>query len=229
MSKRHFILFLLLSALTGLGQAPGQDSVAKSADPAEFRLSPAAVAAGIDGRLAVKLNISPEGRATDIRIFGSPMWPCRGPKPDSVIDEVKKAVKEHILAMKFSPGVREGKPVSSDAEITFMLSERIKGAANMPGRLFRPDIAEPGLVDVRKLDSFAESLRQPSKLVRSRGLMILQVLVDVNGKVTHAGVYKGVPELASIARDAACESTFRPATVKGAPVPMTGMLTYLFQ
>jgi hypothetical protein len=221
------LIFLFLAPCWCPGQGLEQNSAAKPITVEEYHLSPTALAAGIDGRLAIGLTINESGKASDVRIYGGPMWPCGSSMPESEIDKVKKSVKEHVLEMKFSPELKDGKARSVSAEITFMLSERIKGAANIPGRLFRPSMAEPGLVDVGQIERRAESLRRPSRVVRFRGVIIVQILVDENGKVTHAGVYKGSPE--SSARDAACESKFKPATVKGKPVPMTGMLTYIFQ
>lgn len=232
MRNKHFPLLLLLFLLVAnvsFGQSTDQNSSAKVLGTAEYRLPPAAVAAGIDGRLAIGLTVNAAGKASDVRIYSTPMWPCGARIPNSEIDEVRKTVKEHVLALSFAPEIKDGKARSVAVEITLTLTERIKGAAAIFGRLYRPNIAEPGLVDVGTLESRVESLKRPTKLVQSRGIATLQVLVDEKGEVASAGVFKGIPAVATAARDAVCESKFRPATVNGKPVPMTGTLTYFFK
>lgn len=220
------ILVLLLLNGTGFSQLAG---TVRLLSTNEYQLPASAVAAGIDGKLVIGLTVDREGKSRDVRVYSTPMWPCGAKRPSSQIQEVQKTIEDHVMLLKFSPEMTDGKPKSVSAEITLMLSERIKGAANMPGRLYRPDLAEAGLVDMGALGGLAADLRRPSRLVQRRGIVMLQLLVNEKGEVASAGLLNGTPELGDAARDAACESRFRPATMKGRPVPMYGTLSYTFQ
>lgn len=221
-------VLIMLPGCLGVGQTPGQNSEAKAPNSSEFHLSPAAVAAGIDGKLSIGLTINADGTASGLRIYGGPMWPCGDSTPNSQMEEVRKEVRKHVLAMKFSPEIKDGKPRSVSAEITFMLSERFKGAAITPGRVYRSGDG-PGLVDVGQINGRAEFLPRPFFAGRQRGATLLQILVDESGDVTSAGGFKGDPNLITAARDAACKAKFKPATADGKPVRMTGILTYIFR
>lgn len=219
------LLLILSGALAAASQTPVEDVPVRVLDSPEFVMSPAAVAAGLDGKLPIALSIGSDGRASDVRVYGTPMWPCGSRRPESEIDEVLKSVKRHVSGLKFSPEIKNGKAKSVSAEIVLALTDRFKGAANAPQRLFQPDPQTPGLIDVVRVERFGEKLQKPA-LATSRGVIEIQVLVDETGKVVLAGLYKGSITLLPDARDAACGSTFRPATVKGKAYPMTGLLMY---
>src|SRR5690349_16460826 len=89
---RNLIRFSILSALLccGVGQTPAQNSTAQVSGSQEYQLSPAAAAAGIDGKLTVGLTINADGSASDVTIYGGPMSPCGAPVPNSLIEEVRK-------------------------------------------------------------------------------------------------------------------------------------------
>lgn len=79
------------------------------------------------------------------------------------------------------------------------------------------------------MERLAEKLEKPLGDGARRGVVILQILVDETGKVTHAGFFKGAPPYFQAARDAACSSKFRTGKVDGKRYPITGLLTYIFQ
>lgn len=231
---RNTVLLLLLHSVLlfgGFASAQTTDAVtpAKALDVPVYKLSPEAVAAGIDGKLTIGLRINSDGSTGNVWVYGTPMWPCGSPRPDSEIEGVIRSVKEQVLAIKFSPEMKDGKPRSTEAEITLSLSRRFAGAARTPRRLFRLDDSDPGLVDVGPIESLAEKLEKPFVDGGRRGPLILQILVSETGKVTHAGFLKGAPPYFQAARDAVCSSTFRTGSVDGKRHQITGLLTYIFQ
>jgi outer membrane biosynthesis protein TonB len=231
MIKHFSILLLLIPFLShhGLGQTAVQNSDAKPVNTPEFQLSPAAEAAGIDGKLSIGLTINADGRPSDLRIYGGPMWPCGASTPNSQIEEVRKEVRKHVLGMTFSPEIKDGKPKSVSGEITFMLSDRFRGASKAVGKVYQTNANDPGLIDIGlTISSRVESLPRPF-LDGARGIVLLQILVDENGNVTSAGSFKGEPSLVPVTRDAACKAKFKPAIANGKPVRMTGTLSYILR
>jgi len=193
MSNRFLLLFIMLSYLhsTGFSQVKAGETEAKPGDWSDFKLSTEAVAAGIDGKMQIGLTISAEGKASRIRIFGGPMWPCSVKNEPDEVEQVRKSVKEYLERAIFQPATKNGKPKSSDVQITFLLSDLFKNAADSRGieENLKKDIYPP-LVDVKDIDRFA--LKQPPQLARvgdsvSYRISDVQVLVDETGTVVSAG------------------------------------------
>ena len=81
----------------------------------------------------------------------------------------------------------------------------IGGEVDPPVKLFAP---QPG---------YTEEARQ----ARVQGVVILQAVIDALGEVTHIKVLKGLPQgLADAAVETVSTWRFRPATLKGEPVPV---------
>lgn len=79
----------------------------------------------------------------------------------------------------------------------------------------------------------ATSLPKPAyptiaKNAHVSGEVRLQVVVDETGKVISANVISGHPLLSGAARQAAMQARFKPTTLSGDPVKVTGIITYNF-
>ena len=198
MKKLGLIFLALISlSLAADGQNADQNVEAKAIDGPEFRLSTAAAAAGIDGKLRIGLTIRPDGTPSSVRIFGGPVWPC-GTNPKDELEEVRRAVKEHILAMKFSPAISEGKARSVDAQMDFSLRKRGAGQQLLP---LRTD--DKMLYDVGPINRMAVSLPRPlhpgnGGPERLGGPVLIEAIVDDKGNIASAGGYMGHPRLQSI-------------------------------
>lgn len=93
----------------------------------DFNLSDKAAAAGIDGTLTVSFKVDRSGNVKEVDILAGPIWPCDS-SPGSVIKEVREAVKQNILASKFSPATKNGKPVDAGATLDFAIGVAYKEA-----------------------------------------------------------------------------------------------------
>jgi len=63
---------------------------------------------------------------------------------------------------------------------------------------------------------------------KASGSVVVQVLLDENGKVVSANAISGHPLLRAAAESAARASTFSPTLLKGEPVKVSGVVTYNF-
>lgn len=84
------------------------------------------------------------------------------------------------------------------------------------------------------LNGKATSLPKPeypaaAKAVRATGMVNVQIKVDTTGKVVEANAVSGHPLLRPAVVQAAKASTFNPTLQSGAPVNVTGILTYNFK
>jgi TonB family protein len=84
------------------------------------------------------------------------------------------------------------------------------------------------------LDSKATSKPDPTyppvaKAVKASGAVVVQVIVDEQGKVISARAVSGHPLLRSAAEAAARQARFSPTMLAGRPVKVSGTLTYNFE
>ncbi len=90
-----------------------------------------------------------------------------------------------------------------------------------------------GSVSGGMLNDKAKSLPQPvypaaAKAVRASGNVLVNIQLDIDGKVQSATAVSGHPLLRKAAEDAARKAIFEPTLLSGKPVRVTGTLTYHF-
>jgi protein TonB len=86
----------------------------------------------------------------------------------------------------------------------------------------------------RVLNSQALSLPKPNypplaRNIRLQGSVIVQVVIDENGKVLSAKVTSGHPLFAAEAQRAAMQARFSPTLIGETPVKVSGVITYKFE
>ncbi|MDT5062475.1 MAG: periplasmic protein TonB [Acidobacteriota bacterium] len=67
-----------------------------------------------------------------------------------------------------------------------------------------------------------------AKAANASGTVVVQVLIDEDGKVTQAHAVSGHPLLRKAAEEAARNARFSPTQLSGQPVKVTGVITYNF-
>jgi protein TonB len=68
----------------------------------------------------------------------------------------------------------------------------------------------------------------PAQSAKVQGVVILEALIGVNGKVTNARVLRSVPLLDQAALDAVMQWEFTPTRLNGQPVPVLMTVTVQF-
>ena len=232
MATRFFliysVMFLFLWPVSA--EAQTNETEAKAGDWPDFKLSAEAVAAGVDGKIQIGLTISAEGKASNIKLYGGPMWPCGIKDQPDAVEDVRKAVRQYLSVAKFQPATKNGKPKASDVQITFLLSDLFKNAANAKQieENLQKDIYPP-LVEVGNIDRFALQIsKQLSRLGNSPSYRLseVQILVDESGRVVSAGGFRIDPTYLSEARRLACSATFKPIVFRQRTIRMSGILTF---
>jgi hypothetical protein len=217
-SRIASVLFVLLTLSSALA---AQDKGIAFVSGPEFKLSDKAAAAGIDGTLTVLVKVDRAGNVKKVDILAGPIWPCDS-TPSAAIKDVREAVKKNILASKFSPAIKNGKPVDAEAKLDFAIgvayNEAVKGKQRGESRW---------VVDVASLGEKALRLPPPVNMGIS-GVVSVRVLIGESGNVISAGAVGGHPALRRSARMAACDSRFPPIIVDGKPIKVTGLITYEF-
>jgi TonB family protein len=67
-----------------------------------------------------------------------------------------------------------------------------------------------------------------AKLARVQGKVVVQVLIDENGKVISAKAVDGPPLLINESQRAALQAKFSPTKINGQAVKVSGVITYNF-
>lgn len=230
------LLFLSLTmlAMNASGQSKIPDSDAKILSSPEFKLSEAVDKAGIDGTVLIAVNVNESGDVKSAEILSGPAWPC-GQNPKKELDEIKKAVKESVLASKFSPAINDGKPHASFFWITYKVGEAYQALLRKRAEedAIKKGIAPPQIIKGGVLNGRALRLPRPEypQLARRQhlfGSVAVEILIDEHGKVILAGAVNGPIVFQFEARNAACGAKFTPTLLSGNPVKVSGLITYHF-
>lgn len=230
-------LLLLIAASFAVYTVPAQtapaDKDAKLIKGPLFMLSDEAAAVGIDGKVMVALQVDKNGKVALVVPYGGPSWPC-GSKPIKQLENMWEAVKQNVKASNFSPAIRDGKPVSSDLEMTFLVGQAYRDAVN---KRKKPEVAaykandewlQGGVVNGKALKLPKPEYPSEAHSQRISGAVSIDVLIDETGKVMRAGAVSGHPLLQGASRSAACDARFSPTLFKGQPVKVSGIITYNF-
>jgi TonB family protein len=222
-------IFTSILAPVYLAQTAQQDSGAKVISSQPFRMPDDAMAAGIDGKIQVAFTVDKTGEVKNILIMAGPVWPC-GTKPRKEIDEVLDGVKQNILTAKFSPAVKDGKPVSSDVMITFSIGDAYDAEVKRreAEKNGTPKLIRGGVINGRAINLPKPDYPPAAHSNRVGGVVTVDVLIDEQGNVARAGAASGHPLLQDDARNAACRAKFSPTTLQGNLVKVSGTITYNF-
>jgi len=230
----RFLLFLVffLFAISISAQTAPADSGVKVVSAPAFNLPEAAVAAGIEGKMAIAFTVDKTGEVKNLIPMDGAMWPC-GANPVKELDELWAYLKENVKASKFLPAIKHGEAVSSDISLTIDLDKtpQLTGKASpkVPDKSERkPTKINAGVINGRAISLPKPAYPPAARANRASGIVSVEVLIDEQGKVLSAGVMSGHPTLQAEARTAACLAKFSSTKLMGEPVKVAGIITYNF-
>lgn len=212
----------------------------------------AAKKSGLGGRVTVRVKIDKSGKVASADLMRGPDTVCAVNRRDDVI-ALRNAARDAALATKFSPAIRDGKPVESEMALNFdfpktapaeqfvsggvrLQSESQDAVTNSAAAQIvpatdkdaSPKMVTGGVLNGRAL-SLPKSVYPPAAVaVRATGTVNVHVLIDHDGTVFSAEPLDGHPLLRAAALGAACESRFAPTLLSGQPVKVSGTIKYHF-
>jgi hypothetical protein len=221
--RDSFTLALLVIFIVLSQTVDAQDRGVEFVSGPTFKLSESAVAAGIDGSLTVSFEVDRTGHVKDVRVLAGPIWPCNS-TPNSELKKVREAVKENILASKFSPATKDGQPIDADATLDFAIGEAYREA--LKGET---TTKSKWVVDAANVpEQTATSLPIPSHPGFIGGSTV-RVIIGEDGHVISAGTIRGNLGSHASSRRAACGARFPPTIVDGKAIKVTGLIHYEFE
>ena len=181
----------------------------------------AAKKSGIGGEVFVTVLVDRKGRTKIVDSYG-PMAPCNS-LDDPLTASVRAAAVEAAKNTTFAPATYKGKAVDKGFELRF---------------LFDPYDGKPppykiGMTSTEPLANWPVALKIPKANYPQvagtiSGLVKVKMLIDESGRVVSAGALSGNRKLRGAAVDAACRSSFRPASRNGKPIKFEYVLEHNF-
>lgn len=92
----------------------------------------------------------------------------------------------------------------------------------------KPKTINGGVINGKALTLPKPEYPAAAQAVNASGAVNVQVTIDENGNVISAAAISGHPLLRQAAEQAALQSTFKPTTLSGQPVKVTGVIIYNF-
>jgi TonB family protein len=229
------ILFWLLTfaAAAAIAQVP-PDFEPKVVSSNVFKMSEAGEKAGIDGTVLLSIRVDEKGDVRSAEVVSGPSWPC-GQNPATELNELRSEIRQNVLASKFSPAIKKGKPRAVDLWIKFMVGESYQAMLRnrameeaIKNGMPAPVIVKGGILNGRALKLPVPDYPSAARMAHASGAVPVEIEIDLEGNVARAGAVGGHPSLQIAARTAACEAKFSPTILQGNPVRVHGVVTYNF-
>lgn len=221
-------VLLLAMSMTTVAQPTNKNTDAKLISAPKFQISAEDEAAGIGGKIKLAVDVDETGSVKRAVVFVGPEWPCDEGLSGRVTSVMRNA-EEAVRRFKFSPAVKDGKPVASRLALSIAIGKTAASPDPKPANTAKPDRIEGGVINGK-----AKYLAKPpypaeARSERASGTVSVRVLIGEDGKVLSAQSTDGHALLQFAARAAACESKFEPTTLSGQRVKVSGVITYNFK
>ena len=180
---------------------------------------PDAMRAGIEGSVEIEVTIGNDGKVTSSRVIQS---------SDPVFDQAALTAANQWLFSKPTEG-----PVVRTIELTFALRSNRRnadGTTGLYGGEVSPDAVRIGgnIRAPQKIRHVSPVYPELARQANVRGVVIVEVVVDREGRVSNAKVLRSIPLLDDAAVDAVMQWTFTPTLLNGNPVPVIMTVTVNF-
>jgi outer membrane biosynthesis protein TonB len=223
-----FLIFVF--AGVAAAQTVPPDSAPVMQGSARYSMPQSVIDADIDGKVKVAIRVDETGKPTNAVLILGPAWPC-GTTPTKALEDLSSTLKDAMMKLRFSPAIKDGKPVANEIGLTFELKNpkhTPKPAEIDPATVKPPKTIIGGVLNGRA--TYLEYPYYPSvaRANHAGGSVTVQVFIDEHGKVYRAGAISGPYSLQYASREAACGSKFTPTLLSGNPVKVSGVITYNF-
>jgi hypothetical protein len=146
---------------------------------------------------------------------------------DQVLNEGEKESRTDIdnyICFLYQQGFQHDR---FDAAVTDVMKFQMSRIPKLSDNSTEPiRVVTSGVVNGRA--TYLAKPEYPPQTVRTRGFMIVKVMIDEQGRVVDAHATCGDETFRSVSEDAARRSRFTPTALKGLPVKVSGMIIYSF-
>ena len=224
------ISFFVLANLTVAQDKPAQNKLPKLLSYPEPVYPKSVTMSDLKGEVHLYIKIDEKGKVSVFDSFG-PMAPCSNLN-DSKIKAIRKAVIEATEKAVFEI---PAKPVEL-TERFLIVRHDVKSKNSLFLALDDDDVSKTeGSKEVQGtiINGKALSLPKPNYPFKAavkgaRGTVSVQVVVGEDGRVLSTAALNGHQALRETSSKAACKAIFSPTTLDGAPVKVSGIITYNF-
>jgi TonB family protein len=185
--------------------------------------------AGVQGEVRVDLTIDKTGHVQEVRVVQSTAASASGPAPATLQALLNEAAITAARQWAYEPTVLNGVtvPVIVTANVRFVLTPRETSnpptpAAPAPVRV-GGDIKTPN-----KTRHIRAEYPAAAQAARVQGVVIIEVTIDSQGRVSNARILSSIPLLDQAALDAVRQWEYAPTLVNGVAVPVIMTVTVRF-
>lgn len=214
------LLVLLLGASALAQDKPGETKAPRAISFPQPVYPEEARQAGLGGTVRVSVTIDKKGRVTVLDAFG-PDAPCTA-LDDKRIGPMRKAAVEAAKKAIFEQPMIDGKPSEIGLTLKYDFKPSVPVTPGTPKRVMG------GVINGRALELPKPFYPLMAHTEHISGTVSVSVLIDENGVVVSAGAISGHQYLQDAAVHAACRAKFSPTLLSGAPVKVSGIITYNF-
>lgn len=189
----------------------------------------AAQSARVVGTVIAEVLIDAQGNVAEARILRS-------------VALLDQPALDAVKQWKYQPTTLNGKPVQTWATVSVSFSlDDTAGAAAPPASMPQDPVTWPPLVNGRTPVRIGGNIAPPERTkyvapkypqdaldAKVSGIVILEIVVDGEGKTFGAHVVRSVPMLDQAASDAVMGWEYTPVLLNGAPVPVLMTVTVNF-
>ena len=231
--KRSILVFVFTTIFSvgGISQTPPADADPVLQGTASYKMPQSAIDAEIYGKVVMAIHIDKSGKPTKASLAAGPMWPC-GKNPVAALNSLSSALSDAMLLLRFFPAIKGGKPMATDVnlELTLKNPNLDRGPPEKDPVTGKPiqRIISGGVLNGKATSLPIPAYPAEAKIARVGGVVPVQVLFDEKGYVIRAGATGGHPLLQLSARQSACGAKFKPVTLQGEPIKVSGLITYNF-
>ena len=179
--------------------------------------------AGIGGKITARVTVSETGEVLSVDEATGPTQLCRGGNNDPRLVALRNSVTDAIKQAKFSPGMKNGKPVKATVWVNMMFDPSESSDVESEKR-----VVKVGMVTGKALRLPKPDYPGAARASRASGPVSVRVVIDEEGDVFSAEAVNGHPLLRSAAVDVACKAKFSRTEIDGKVVRVSGVITYNF-
>ena len=173
----------------------------------------AAKAVNAEGAVRVKIVIDEEGKVISAKAVSGHAL-------------LKKASELAAWKSTFTPTKKDGKPVVVEGILVYNF---VSGNDSINSEAVIEDLSKFGeVLNAKTLSLPAPKYPAAAKAVQADGLVVVEIIINEEGKVTYAKAVSGHPLLKKESEKAALNAKFEPISLDGKAVTTKGILVYKF-
>jgi protein TonB len=205
--------------------------VAKMSQPSAAPPAPAPVASPSPAPAKASAQVNTSAQLKTNAPAASTPAPARTPAPQPSVSAPKKNASAPMVLASLDKDAMANPALLANSSSAMTGGPVVKGDGEAPARPAARGPLKPvsgGILNGKALSLPVPSYPESARRARAIGVVEVEVVIDLTGKVISAKAVKGPNLLQAAAEQAAKQAKFSPTLLSGQPVRVSGLITYNF-